>query len=127
MQQLTRGNASRLTWILLVAVAALALMIVSNWGPWNSGAAHAAVLSCGDTITADTTLTANVVCPGGYNGVGLEIQASGVTLYGNGYRVIGGGGSSSKGVQVSGQANVVVKSIQLENFRIGIYAPMHLI
>lgn len=81
-------------------------MIVSNWGPSNSGAAHAAVLSCGDTITADTTLT-----------------ASGVTLDGNGYRVIGGGGSSSKGVQVSGQANVVVKSIQLENFRIGIYAP----
>ncbi len=80
-------------------------------------------IACGDTITADTTLTADVVCPTGYNGVGLEIQASGVTLDGNGYRVIGGGGSSSKGVQVSGQANVVVKSIQLENFRIGIYAP----
>lgn len=103
--------------LVLIAAALVAMALVTP------GRASAAALSCGDVITADTTLTADVVCPAGYDGVGLDIQDIGVTLDGDGYRIIGGGGSSSKGVQVSGQSNVVVTSIHLENFRIGIYAP----
>jgi parallel beta-helix repeat protein len=62
--------------------AVVGVVLVSMFLPAPS---EAVVLNCGDTITEDTTLTADVVCPTG--GVGVYIGASDVTLRLNGHTV----------------------------------------
>lgn len=70
-----------------------------------AGTASAAHVTCGSTITTDTTLDSPVgPCPGD----GIIVGASGITLNLNGQYVLGAGGLNSRGVVVNGQTNVTV-------------------
>lgn len=53
--------------------------------------AHADPPACGSDVTADTTLTADVVCPAGWTGDGLRVTVPGVTLDLAGFDVLGPG------------------------------------
>ena len=48
----------------------------------------ASAATCGDTLTVDTTLTADVVCPPGFAGDALTIGADNITLDGNGFAIV---------------------------------------
>jgi parallel beta-helix repeat protein len=67
--------------------------------------AHAAIF-CGKTITKDTTLKKDLKdCPDD----GLVAGAAGITINLNGHRVDGQGLTGTRGVEVSGYTNVVVR------------------
>jgi len=68
------------------AITAVALM-VPILGVVGASPAHAVVPPCGTTIVQDTTLTADMTCPGD----GLYIGASNVTLNLNGHTITGPG------------------------------------
>jgi PGF-pre-PGF domain-containing protein len=78
------------------------------------GSASAAV-SCGDTITVDTTLDSDLICTGD----GITIDANNITLDGAGYSITGDG--SGSGVSLNGRSNVTVKNLTVSGFDIGIY------
>ena len=59
--------------VVLSAVSLLALA---------PGTAHA--VNCGDTVGADLTLTADLVCPVGFSGTVLTVGQDGVTISGQG-------------------------------------------
>jgi parallel beta-helix repeat protein len=80
--------------------------------------ASADEVECGDTITEDTTLTADVVCAEGEGlpwphgtwvdqWVGLLVDADGVTLDLNGHRV---GGTYQGGIGVLGHSDVTIQN-----------------
>lgn len=82
-----------------VAVAACALVTGSlgALGPAPAGAAPTAAPACGDTLTADTTLTADLTCAGD----ALRL-APGVTLDLAGHRVSGDGSGVGIGIEEAG-------------------------
>jgi Right handed beta helix region len=51
-----------------------------GWGLDNVAVSVAESLQCGDTITTDTTLTRNLVCPDDFTGTALTIAANNVRL-----------------------------------------------
>ncbi len=73
--------------------------------------------SCGDTVTQDYNLTANLgPCPGH----GLLV-ASGVTLDGQGYHILGPqDGSEAYGIYLRGSTGATVKNVVVSGFRHGI-------
>jgi Right handed beta helix region len=80
---------------------------------------RAFALSCGDNVTTDTTLTADLgPCPG--NGLGVDGITAHVTIKLNGHRIIGSGtgdgvvlGTTSPGVTIKGPGQIL-------NFQTGI-------
>lgn len=80
-------------------------------------------LSCGDTITINTTLTADLgPCPD----VGLNINANAITLDLNGHTISGdGSGSFSYGILSTSNSNVVIDSTggkgTVKNFEAGVF------
>jgi hypothetical protein len=81
-----------------------------------TGTAHA--LSCGQTITSNTTLTADLVgCPGS----GLVVRTSGVTIDLNGYTVGGSNATDSIGIDVQSAQNVTVRNGHVRNFATGVH------
>jgi parallel beta-helix repeat protein len=70
------------------APAVIVVIAVAGVMTWGSDRAHASHVSCGDTITADTTLDSDLVnCPNN----GIVIGADDITLDLNGHRVDGDG------------------------------------
>lgn len=67
-------------------------------------AAAATAVACGSVITADTTLTADLDCPGN----GLVIGADGVTLDLSGYQIVGRGAPGSTGIENPGFDDVSI-------------------
>lgn len=65
---------------------------------FGASAAFADHVSCGDTITQDTTLDSDLICAGD----GLVIGADGVTLDLGGHTISGPGAGPSAGVRVQG-------------------------
>jgi len=47
----------------------------------------AAALTCGDVLTADTTLVEDLVCPASFSGPVLTLQADNITLDGAGFSI----------------------------------------
>ncbi|MBT6774594.1 hypothetical protein HOA91_04445, partial [Candidatus Woesearchaeota archaeon] len=76
-----------------------------------------AATSCGDTITATTTLTAAL---NGCTGDGITIGASDIILDCAGYQIDGDGGGPDTGVLDSGGSNITVKNCVIKNFGTGI-------
>lgn len=76
--------------------------------------ARAAAVACGDTITADVTLTADLT---GCSGDGLIVAADGVRIDLNGHAVSGSGVGT--GITVSG-ANVSVANGAVRGFDVGV-------
>jgi parallel beta-helix repeat protein len=88
-------------------------------GVVSAGPAHAAVLSCGSTVTQSTTLSANVGPCSATDG--LVVTASNITLNLNGYKVIGrthvGDQAGIRLVNVSG---VTVRNGTVQGFDAGV-------
>ena len=80
------------------------------------------VVSCGQTITVDTTLAANVgPCPSPGPGWGIDIGADNVTLNLNGHRVFGANvPGEGPGVRIFRHVGVVVKSGTVDHFDCGV-------
>jgi hypothetical protein len=66
-------------------------------------------LSCGDTVSVDTALTVDLVCPPSFTGAVLTIGADGVDLSGNGFAIIAANASAV--VSVTGRSDVSVTGI----------------
>jgi nitrous oxidase accessory protein NosD len=77
----------------------------------------AATLRCGDAVTADTVLTADVT---GCGATGLVVAADGVTLDLNGHTV--SGHQLGFGIVVSGRRNVTIRNGTVSHFRVGVSA-----
>ena len=78
--------------------------------------------ACGDTVMTSTTLSADVVCSGGFAGNALTIGADGVTLDGGGYKIIMD--SSGTGVHLDGFNSVTLTNLDIStasNTGTGIY------
>lgn len=80
--------------------------------------ANALALSCGDAITNDTTLTADLSCSSG--GYALYVATSGVTIDFNGYSVRGS--ASMDGIRVANASDVTLLYGSLSGFRVGVNA-----
>jgi len=66
-------------------------------------------VQCGDTLTADTVLDADVVCPSTFTGTALIIGADGITLDGNGFWL--DAPSAEEGLAVGAHSGVTVKNL----------------
>lgn len=96
---------------LVLAVAACA--IASN----ATAAADHRQIACGDAITTDTRLAANLVdCPG----AGLVIGADGITLDLGGHAVDGDGSGDDVGIDVSGHRGVTIMHGAVREFTEGV-------
>jgi len=85
--------------------------------PATMAAAGRRPLACGDTITTDTRLTANLVdC----RGAGLVIGADGVTLDLGGHTVDGDGAGDDVGVDVADHRRVTIANGAVREFTEGV-------
>lgn len=80
--------------------------------------ADALALSCGDTITSDTTLTADLACTRG--GYALYVATPGVTIDFDGYSVRGT--ASMDGIRIANASDVTLLHGNLSGFRVGVNA-----
>ncbi len=69
---------------------------------------------CGDTISANTTLTAHI---GPCDGDGLIIDTAGVVLNLDGHSISGDGDDVGNGVRVAGVTDVIIRNGNIEEFR----------
>ena len=77
-------------------------------------------LACGDTITADTTLDANMTC-GGVSSHAINIGADNITLDCGGFTLTGDLSPDNIGVDNVGYDGVTVKNCNVTNFETGIH------
>ena len=116
--------ATAIATVFLVAmVGSASANGVCVWGDIGAGEYY----ECGDLVTQSCTFNASMTCPaGGALGI-LTVQASDVTIDGNGYALIGPGGNVNRyGIHVYndldsiGYDNVTIKDMEIRNFRTGI-------
>jgi Right handed beta helix region len=84
------------------ALAAAAVLTAIALAPTQAFADH---VSCGDVITADTTLDTDLVCPFGFSDPALTIGADGVTLDLAGHRI----STRYLGVLIEGHDGVTIR------------------
>ncbi|MET9633485.1 right-handed parallel beta-helix repeat-containing protein [Lentzea sp. NPDC006480] len=86
-------------------------------GPVTAGPGQAAAPSpaCGDTVTADITLSANLHC----TGPGLVVKAGDVVVNLNGHSITGSG--TGTGISVIGQNHVHVRNGRISGFDRGVF------
>jgi parallel beta-helix repeat protein len=109
----------RSTWlrrVLAVCVAATALSLALGW---SATGAQAADVSCGDTITADTTLHKDLVdCPNN----GIVIGADDITLDLNDHTIDGDGTGSGVSWEFATHDGITVKHGSIRQFETGLDA-----
>lgn len=88
-----------------IRIASLLVVVVGVFAVPTTPASAAP--ACGDTITSDVTLDADLV---NCDSTGLVIGADGVVLDLNGHTIDGDGIAGGDGIRVVGQKNVVIKS-----------------
>jgi Periplasmic copper-binding protein (NosD) len=97
----------------LLATAVLAAAIVLALAPASALATH---VSCGDTITADTTLDSDLIdCPGN----GIVVGADNITLDLNGH-TIDGTTSSGDGVSNVAHLGATIEGGTIQGFSVGV-------
>src|SRR3954447_14959837 len=85
--------------------------------PATTAASQRRPIACGDTITVDARLTANLVnCPAG----GVVIGADGITLDLNGHSVDGGASGDDVGIDVDGHRAVTIANGSVREFAEGV-------
>lgn len=85
------------------------------------GAVFAAQPACGDTLMANTTLTADLDCSA-YGGTALYMGKKGITLNLNGYTIWGFTGDDSyDGVDTSDKKHTTIKNGTIANFDVAVY------
>ncbi len=72
-------------------------------------------VSCGETITANTVLNKDLMCPMGH---GIVIGEDGIKIDGAGHTIISGSGA---GVQLVGRRGVTIQNLNVENSVYGIF------
>lgn len=78
-------------------------------------------LACGDTLTSNTTLSADLDCSA-YNGTALYMGANGITLDLNGHTIWGWTGADDhSGVDTNGRNKTVITDGTIANFGYGVY------
>ena len=88
------------------------------------GVAFAAQPVCGETLMANTTLTADLDCSAFPNGTALYMGKAGIVLDLNGYTIWGDGtpgDDSDVGVDTDGYHHTVIKNGTIANFSTGIH------
>jgi large repetitive protein len=101
--------------------SALALVLVLatlQAAPASMAAPERRPLACGDTITRDTRLTADLVDCGQS---GLIIGADGITLDLNGHRVDGDGSGDDVGIDIEGHKAVTIANGTVREFTEGVF------
>jgi nitrous oxidase accessory protein NosD len=100
---------------LMLAALLLGSATMAPWSP-----ASAATVQCGDVLTADTTLTADLTCGPGDDA--LEIGADGVTLNLAGHTISGPGAYSTlyAGVRVAQRSGVSITNGTITGFQSGV-------
>ena len=93
----------------------VAVIATGTFGALAAGEALAAHVSCGDTITVDTTLDSDLNCTGD----GLIVDADGITLDLDGFRILGDADPGDEGVRVLGSF-VVIRNGNIGDFGVGI-------
>ncbi len=81
-----------------------------------AGAPAALALSCGDTVTANTTLTGNLSC----SGTALVIGADSIVIDLGGY-TLSGDGTGSGVFDGSGHSGFTIRNGRIANFKFGVY------
>lgn len=71
---------------------------------------------CGDVLTEDTTLTADLHC----DGDGLIIGANGITVSGNQFEILGSGAKGSVGIENPGFDDTTLDFVQVRGFESGV-------
>ena len=95
----------------LALVAGLGLFVAVS----GADAATAPAVTCGATLTASTTLSADLVhCPG----TALVIGADGITVDLGGHTISGTNADGSEGIASDGHANVRIVGGRITDFRI---------
>ena len=85
-------------------------------------AVFAAQPACGDTLTSNTTLTADLDCSG-TDSTGVYMGKNGIVLDLNGYTIWGfTGADSDTGVDTNGYNHTTIKNGAIANFGTGVYA-----
>jgi len=95
------------------------LAVTALYSPAAVASAHQVPPHCGDAITTDTTLTADVT---GCTGNGLVIAADGITLDLAGHRIAGAATGDAVGVDVTGHGDVTIENGSVSGFEEGVYA-----
>lgn len=95
----------------------LAALFLSLCSALSAAPAFSATVNCGDVITADTTLTADLT---GCTGVALTILGDGITLNLGGHTVSGVSEAGSIGIQLA-STNSTLTNGTVEGFEKGIY------
>src|SRR2546425_3504375 len=90
--------------LLMIAIAGLSF-------PPLVPIAHA--ISCGDTITSDTTLNSDMHCFGSY--YGIVVGANNISLDCQEHSILGGGGAVI-GVEISNRQNVTIRNCVVGGF-----------
>jgi hypothetical protein len=85
---------------------------------WTPAVESRLAISCGQSITADTTLTADLACPGGA-GPAISIDASNITLDLGGHAI--SGDPNEIGVMVYAQDGVTIRNGTIAGFNDGIF------
>lgn len=99
--------------------ASIAIFVILPAKALAANCGGATVCSCGDTVTASTTLSGNLTCTGD----GLIVGANNITIDGNGYTLTGDNGVTDYGIKnTTGKTNVIVKNFgNITTFGQGIY------
>jgi parallel beta-helix repeat protein len=101
--------------------AALAVTIALGMLSVVPGVAFAAQPSCGDTLMANTTLTADLDCSA-YAGTALYMGKKGITLNLNGHTIWGWTGDDSyDGVDTNDKKHTTIKNGTIADFDIAVY------
>ena len=97
---------------------AVAVALVAAAGLWLPAAAYASHLTCGQTVTTNTTLDSDI---GPCTSYGLVVGANGITIDLNGHRIFGTSAVNDKaGVYLLNKVGVVVRNGTVTDFDIGV-------
>ncbi len=103
-RSLKPGRCASLLAVLTFAVLAVAQPVSAQVG-------------CGDFVTADVTLTADLDCTG-FTGTMLTVGANGITIDGQGHRIIAPDAGAM--VSITGHTGVTIRNIDLSGSPTGI-------
>jgi len=112
----TKIDISKLVVLgIIVMVTPLLFGLFSSYAAVSVAQSQTSIYKCGNTITANATLTDNLAGSGGNC---LVIGTDNITLDCGGYSILGNG--SGTGIYISGKSGVIIKNCVIGGFYDGI-------
>ena len=116
MKRNERKNLGIKIWFFVLIAFLVVLCFSGTANAKNCGGAI--TCDCGDTVTSDYTLEADLDCAG----LGLIVGADGIHIDGNGHAITGTGGEFSRGIDNNkGKDYVTISNLTIVGFETGIY------